>query len=146
MLDERHRRALIVEAHHLVRGTKERFIASLSGDRPLFDAWSMPDRPLTDVDATSLTQLTLAQVAALDKLVEGALGVALFGYLQLIDGFDQPCGLEDWAGLDLSLASAASKPYLHDDFYPVYSDMRRYEAGDHSFDVRDGFEPKTKLS
>jgi len=82
MLDDRRRRALIVEAHHIVRGTKDRFISNLSADREAFDGWCMPDRPLTDDDFGALKHLDLAQVAALDKLVEGALGAILFEYLQ----------------------------------------------------------------
>jgi hypothetical protein len=59
--------------------------------------------------------------------------VALFEYLQLFDGILQPCGMEEWQGLELSPGGAHQKPFLHDDFYPVYSDMRRYENGDHAF-------------
>jgi len=106
----------------------------------------MPDRALTDSESSALRHLSLEQVAALDKLAEGALGVMLFEYLQLLDGVVQPHGMGEWQGIELSPALSQPKVFLHDDFYPVYRDMRRYEAGDHSSDVRDGEPPKTKLS
>ena len=146
MLDARQRRALIVEAHHYIRRTKEGLIESLSGDRESLDGFYMSDRAPTDEDVHAIKQLTLAQVSALDKLVEGALASVVFQFLTLLDGADGPDGMDEWHGVELAPAPAKQEYFLHDDFYPVYGEMRRYEGGDHSFDVRDGEPPKHKLS
>ncbi len=54
--------------------------------------------------------------------------------------------MDKWHGAEFAPASVQPECFLHDYFYPVYQEMRRYKAGDHSFDVRDGEPPKAKLS
>ncbi len=149
MLDKPQRRALLVEAHRSIQRIKAGFIEGLLADRASIDGYCMADRPLTDEDAQAVRQLTIAQVSALDKVVEGALGSVLFYFLALLDGAGPLDGLgadlDEWHGVELVRASAILPEFLHDDFYPAYLEMRGYEAEDHASDVPYGERPTPRL-